>query len=261
VTRAGGREPSPCLLRVLADAERAAWIGDAARARKLLRLGDRLAGPDQRPHVLLAAESVRAARRGAVGTSSPPRRELPAARLPRLTPPRSVTLAPARAAPQVTPTPPPRPRDRVRKRGASLRAISACLVVLVLGCWLVAPPALAELASFMGRPGTAVRLLAHARDARALLVRGDARLAMGDSSGAISDYKGAGRLAEPPGESAWEAGVRLARIAGQENAAADALLQAYVLGIGHERWARVAAVLASAGRHEEAGRVRSGVGR
>jgi hypothetical protein len=121
---------------------------------------------------------------------------------------------------------------------------------------------LARYAVNVGRPDVAILVLGDAPRGGELLLRGDAWLAAGDSSGAVADYVGAAEAERPSGRLAWEAGERLARLGGHDEAAAEALLRAYVLGIEpSSRRRRVADALERVGRREEALRVRDGTGK
>jgi hypothetical protein len=263
-------ERSPAFARVLADAERAAWAGDGSRARRLLRLAERMAPADGRADVLVAAESVRSAWSGVERQPGPTR--LPAApiegrpRLPQLRPLQdSALLLSVPLVPE--PAPPPMVRreavspPRRRLRGPGRRLFACWSLVMLFAVCAYGRATGARVAMEAGRPALAVRILGQVHVAEHFLLRGDARIAAGDTAGAIADYLGAARAAKPEGRAAWEAGSRLVRVPGQENAAAEALLRAYVLGISSDRWESISAALERAGRHEEAQRVRAGMGR
>lgn len=139
---------------------------------------------------------------------------------------------------------------------------AAVLVVLLIciGNWRAVRDGIARAVS-ISHPQAAVWILGSARDARGVLLRGEAKEAAGDTAGAVADYVAAGSAGVRPGTIAWEAATRLSRLKGQEAAAADAFLDAYVAGIAPDRWDRIASVLDRAGRSGEAKRVRRGVGR
>jgi hypothetical protein len=277
-------ERSPALGRVLADAERAAWAGDPHRARALLRLAERLAGGSARADLLVAAEAVRFA--SAAAGSASAATALGAAplvdlrRLPRL------RAIPAQASLPLAPTQPRAPAGgldagaallsaparRVGDSGAGgqrrPRARPWRLLACVCGSVLVAyaffgdvAVRFATYAIAAGAPEIAVWVLSEARGGGELLLRGDARLALGDTAGAVLDYVGVAAAPMPSGRVAWSAGERLGRLGGRQEAAAESMLRAYVLGIEPERWPRIADALERAGRHAEADRVREGIAR
>lgn len=265
------------LSRVLADAVRAAWGGDAARARRLLRLADRMGVPEARTELLLAAESVRTALPPPPASASPdegqgvPRVAPPRLRLPAGTDLRNLaapplpesggTAMPLACRPRRGAVQPSRPR---RWRGV--------LAAFVLGVGL-----LGWIRDGKGLPwdrvGSARGLIASGRAAEAwnqlrdmegaegLVVRGEAALAMGDTAAAVADLVHAARADGPPGEHAWRAACRLQELAGREQEAAEAFRLAYAAGVPREHWGRIASALQRAGRTEEAGRVLAGVGR
>lgn len=261
-------ERAASLARVLADAERAAWGGDAERAWCLLRLAERLASSDRMVEMFAAAESVRSGLSSRSGgrepPAEPPIRVVGDLRVPRLRPLGEWDrLAEPRAS--GPPSLPPPARDVPVPRRRSRRGNLSAAVVLVVG--------LVCLANWRGvrdgvargvassHPQAAIWILGGARDARGVLLRGEAKEASGDTAGAVADYVAAGSAGVRPGTIAWEAATRLSRLQGQEEAAANAFLDAYVAGIGPDRWDRIASVLERAGRSGEAERVRRGVGR
>jgi hypothetical protein len=261
-------ERAASLARVLADAERAAWGGDAERAWSLLRLADRMASSGRMVEMLAAAESVRSgllSRRG--GRASPAAPSVCAAgdvRIPRLRPLGEWNRQPPRGT--RPPTPPPAARDvplpRQRDRRGKLIAGAAFVLIgaVCVSNWRAVRDGIARGMS-SSHPQAAVWILSGAQDPCGVLLRAEAKEASGDTAGAVADYAAAGSSRVRPGTIAWEAAVRLARLKGRESAAADAYLDAYVAGIGRDRWERIASALERTGRAGEAERVRRGVGR
>lgn len=251
------------LMRVLSDAERAAWGGDGRRARRLMSLAARLTSGAQKGQLLAAAESVRSGlNAGAAGLHSEIRNT---SGLPRIRP----VVDPARPphTPDVSSVPQAATQPSVitssmRPRRFRPLMLGLALVVISLGAATSsgARVLLAEGALRMHAPSIAVGVLHWADDGRALIVRGDARLLAGDSVGAAADFVAAAITAGPPGVPAFEAGLRLDRL-GERDAAADAMLRAYAAGAARGQWPQIADVLARADRSEAADRVRRGVGR
>lgn len=262
-------ERAASLARVLADAERAAWGGDAERAWCLLRLAERMASSDRMVEMFAAAESVRSGLSSRSGgrepPAEPPIRGAGDLRVPRLRPlgewdrhPEPPATRPPSLRPSARDVPLPR-----RRIGRGKRLSGAAVLVAVLVCvgnWRAVRDGVARVVS-SSDPQAAVWILGSARDARGVLLRGEAKEASGDTAGAVADYVAAGTAGIRPGTIAWEAATRLSRIRGQEAAAADAFLDAYVAGIEPDRWDRIASALDRAGRSDEAERVRRGVGR
>jgi hypothetical protein len=278
-------ERSPALGRVLADAERAAWGGDPHRARGLLRLAERLAGGSARADLLVAAESVRFATAAAGSASPVTSRAAPVVDLRRLPRLRAVAEQAALRDPLTSLPPQARaggldtrtasrssPAGRVghsragaQRRPCALRwRVLACVCGVALVAYACLGDASARFATYAiaaGAPDLAISVLSEARGGGELLLRGDARLALGDTAGAVLDYVGAADAPMPNGRVAWIAGERLGRLSGRHQAAAESMLRAYVLGIEPDRWPRIADALERAGRHAEARRVREGTAR
>jgi hypothetical protein len=267
VTHSYAGERVASLARVLADAERAAWGGDATRAWLLLRLAERMASSDRTVEMFAAAESVRAGLSSrTVGRESPTLASVGVAsdlRVPRLRPISELRMDPEPASrPPVVRAAPDLPLPGRWKRRGKLVPGAAFLVVglLCASNWRAVRDGIARGVS-SSHPQAAVWILDGARDAHGVLLRGEAKEASGDTAGAVADYVAASSAGVRPGMIAWEAAVRLARLEGQEAVAADAFLEAYVAGIAPDRWDRIASVLERAGRSGEAERVRRGVGR
>ena len=264
--------------RVLSDAVRGAYAGEAERSRRLLRLADRLAGDTFRKEVLVAAETVRGSLPAAAhstsadiaGTTTGP---APRLRLPPGTDLRRLHVPQAGPSPRPEPVAAPwrhqqAPRRRSRKgAGIVVVGFAALAWTLSVGWTPEGMPlpwdrgALARRLLVEGHAAEARDLLAHAADSEALALRGEAHLALGDTVAAVVDLGDAARLDGIPGERAWAAAARLELLPGYEGEAAEAFRLAYVAGVPRERWARVADALLRAGRAEEAARVRAGVGR
>lgn len=267
----GASGDSPAFRKVLCDARRAGAAGDADRARQLLRLARRLAPMGDARNLHFVGES-----RGAWAGGEPPRRESGGeyVQLPELTflrvtdglnevraldlpaAPAAVRSATAARVAVVVP----------RRRVARWRSTAAVTAVLLIALQFL--PGGVSWRSILGRVGLAVgfpehsvRVLASIDDSGGLLLRASAKEAAGDSAGAAEDLVAAAAAARPPGEDAWEAGVRLSRMEGREVEAADAFLRAYAAGADRSRWGRIADALDIAGRGVEASRVRHGVGR
>lgn len=265
--------------RVLSDAVRGAWAGDVERSRRLLRLADRLAGAEFRTELLVAAEAVRGvlppgtgivAEDAAAGVEEAP---APRLRLPPGTDLRRLG-APQAAAPGAPErdVPPGRPGRSVSQGRRWGPARVAAILVAVgwiggVGWTTVGKPlpwdpvgsARRRLAA--GDAAGARGRLADAADSEGLVLRGEAHLALGDTTAAVADLLEGARLDGVPGERAWEAATRLEQLPGYGSEAAEAFRLAYVAGVPRERWEWVAHALQRAGREEEAARVRAGVGR
>ena len=264
MNRGMAADRAPALAKVLTDAERAGWAGDFARARNLLRLGERLASAGHRSALLITADSIRTAwdsyLRGDAGRPTPP------PQLPRLRPIPEEFIPPARGdrPPVASPDPvrgtaPRRAPPGAGSRNARVLGVTVVVSLLLMGIGFGARVEAAKLALGASNPRLAAWLLTDVRDGDGYLLRGDARIASGDTAGAVSDYEHAGSSADP--ETALLAGRRLLRIRGQEDAAAEALLRAYVSGVDRYRWLEIAEALETVGRTDEAARVRAGVGR
>ena len=281
-----GADPRRAALsRVLADAVRAAWGRDGVRARRLLRLADRIAAQEHRKQLLVAAESVRSAlasspgaegdvggspatRRGTGGSPVAPRlrlppgtdlrnlvsQELPLAASPVTMPVRSAGGRAVRSSRHARP----------RRRG-----VGVVFVGVLVGCvawagggtlvWGEAASARRLLTE--GRAAEARERLHSAKDAEGLRLRAEAGLLLGDTASAVADLVAAARADRVPGEGAWAAARRLEQLPGAVAATAEAYRFAYAAGIPAERWEHVANALERAGRAEEAARVRAGVSR
>lgn len=110
------------------------------------------------------------------------------------------------------------------------------------------------------RDGDAVRALALADrisdpSPEVLLLRGRARLALGDTLVAAEHLRAAAGHPRATAVEALEAARLLASTSGQEDAAADAYVSAFSAGLPRGNWAEVIGALRRAGRAGEAGRL------
>lgn len=279
--------------RVLADAVRAAWDGDALRARRLLRLADKIRAPEQVHELLSAAEQVRTSLpaeslgelvQGGGGGSPGPRGDAPHARKARVRLPPAADLERLRlmeahhepwapAPPSLAPTAPVGPGAKPKRPALPWGkwAGQGLVFAAALGglAWtegyrpddiMLGRSARAQHALEHGDAAKARSLLVEAESVSDLVLRAEAALVEADTTAAVADLLRAAKTDASPGENAWAAAERLSAI-GQPLAAAEAYLLAYAAGVPEERWGRIAERLEGAGWTNEASRVRGGIGR
>jgi hypothetical protein len=279
------------VFRLLADAEHQAVEGRAREAMLLLGWASREASRDSLPAVLLAYHRIRATRPAIAsavapaeqGDADPPGAVPRGARqvatdalgfpVPQF-PTRVPELDRCAFVPRIAP---PTLAQAVRNDAQDQRRLQPRVLIAaaVAGAAAITLLASGHLRSPTGsgvpleavseaiaalREGNVVRALALADripdpPPEVLILRGRARLALGDTLVAAEHLRAAAGHPRATAAEALQAGRVLATIPGEEDAAADSYVSAFSMGLSREHWAEVIDALRRAGRAAEAGRL------